>query len=176
MARSNKLARLPRIGDGKISFIPNDADHDGWLLLKPTVRMIGKSQYAKLYAVFGVAYGGTASSTTFGLPPAGDRFLLMAGAARALGATGGVETVTLTAAQMPKHQHSSQKVKIDPTSPQKALLTSVLGISLADITKPPTVSEQAAGTTSEAGGGEPHDNMPPYLAVNVFIFAGMPQG
>jgi microcystin-dependent protein len=177
MAPRNRLARLPRIGDGKISFIPKDKDHDGWLLLGDTVRMLGKVQYAQLFAVLGTTYGGSAASTTFGLPPAGDRFLLMAGQKYPLGSTGGAETVTLTAAQMPKHSHAEQKVKIDPTQPQKALLaTTLLGISTGDITKPPTVSEAAGVATGETGGGEAHENMPPYAAFNVFIYAGMPQG
>lgn len=177
MAPRNRLARLPRIGDGKISFIPADQDHDGWMLLTNAVRMVGKGQYAQLFAVLGTKYGGTEASTTFGLPPAGDRFLLMAGQKYPIGSTGGVETVTLTAGQLPKHSHSAQKVKIETTAPQKALLaTTILGISTGDITKPPTVSEIANSVTGEAGNGEPHDNMPPYAAVNVFIYAGMPKG
>lgn len=176
MAARNRLARLPRIGDGKISFIPSDQDHDGWLLLTDKIRMLGKTQYAQLFGVLGTTYGGSASSTTFGLPPAGDHFLLMAGQKYVLGASGGSETVKLTTSQMPKHSHSEQKVSIASTPVQKALLaTTLLGISTGDITKPPTVSEAASATTGDAGGGEAHDNMPPYLAVSVFIYAGMPQ-
>ena len=171
MARSNRLARLPRIGDGKISFIPNDADHDGWLLLGSNFRMVGKAQYKQLFDIYGTTYGGTSMGTTFGLPPAGDRFLLTSGAKHALGTSGGQESVTLTIAQMPKHKHPGQKVKVESTVSQKALLT---GIGLGDVTKPPTVTDGSADG-GEAGGGEAHDNMPPFLTVNVFIFAGMPQ-
>ncbi|MDP9837616.1 microcystin-dependent protein [Neorhizobium huautlense] len=170
----NRLARLPRIGDGKISFIPGDQDHNGWLLLSETTRMIGKVQYAKLFAVLGTKYGGSAASTTFGLPPGGDRFLLMAGQKYPLAATGGAEKVALTAPQMPKHSHDEVKASVAQTPVQKALLaTTLLGISTGDITKPPTASV-STGATGEAGGGEAHDNMPPYMAVSVFIYAGMP--
>lgn len=170
------VRRVPRIGDLKSSAIPNDADHDGWLLLSAGVRMIGKVQYAELFKVLGYAYGGTDAGTTFGLPPAAGKFLFGADGGHPFGSTGGVETVKLTAAQMPKHKHTAPKVTTEPTPAQPALLTSVLNIALGNITKPPTVTVAGTVDTGEAGGGEAHDNMPPYLAVNVFIFAGMPPG
>lgn len=84
--------------------------------------------------------------------------------------------MTLTTAQMPKHGYPAQKVKIAAKAFQKALFaTTILCISTGDITKPPTVSEMANGATGEAGNGEAHENMPPYAAVNVFIYAGMPR-
>lgn len=171
--RPNRMTRLPRIGDVKLSLIPGDADHDGWLLLSSTVRMVGKVMYPKLFERYQYSYGGTAQSTTFGLPPLGDKFMLVAGTKYALGATGGAEKVTLTADQMPAHTHSESKATVTDTPPQLALLTSVLGIGLANITKPPTTTVSTAQTGS-AGGAVAHDNMPPYLAVNMFIFAGLP--
>jgi microcystin-dependent protein len=171
------VRRTPRLGDGKLSFRPNDADHDGWLLLSSGERrMVGKVQYRTLFEVLGTFYGGTEASTTFGLPDARDVMLLMAGVRFKVGDRGGAETVKLTAAQMPKHKHSVPKVNAEPTANQGALLTSVLGIALGQITKPPTVTVSGTADTTEAGSGEGHENMPPYLAINVFIFAGMPPG
>ena len=172
-SRPSRLTRLPRIGDGKMSFIPNDSDHDGWLLLTPAVRMVGKTMYPKLFAIFGVSYGGTQGGTTFGLPPAGDKFLLMAGTAHALGTTGGTETVTLTTQQIPAHHHTEVKASSAVTPTQQGLLTSVLNIPLQVISKPPTITV-TTGDTSDTGGGAAHENMPPFLSVNVFIFAGLP--
>lgn len=172
--RRRPIKRAPRIGDLKTSAIPNDADHDGWLLLSRTVRMVGKVQFAELFKALGYAYGGTEAGATFGLPPAGGRFLFGADDSHPFASTGGAETVKLTTAQMPKHKHSVSKVDAAPTANQGALLTSVLGIALGQITKPPTVTVAGTADTSEAGTGEAHDNMPPYLAINVFIFAGMP--
>jgi microcystin-dependent protein len=170
--RPNRFARLPRIGDGKISFLPEDDDHDGWLMLHATVRMVGKVQYAKLFAALGTFYGGGPDSSTFGLPPAGDRMPLFAGTEFKLGQTGGAKAVQLTAAQMPRHSHQGQKVGITGTPSQRALVT---GVGLGDVTKPPTVMDGTGGT-GEAGEGQPHENMPPYLVLNLFIFAGRPRG
>lgn len=167
------MTRLPRIGDAKTSLIPNDADHDGWLLCGSTVRMVGKTTYPKLFAALQYTYGGTAQGNTFGLPPLGDKFMLVAGPKYALGATGGVENVKLTVDQIPAHTHNESKATVTDTPPQLALLTSVLGIGLANITKPPTTTVGTAQTGS-AGGSADHTNMPPYLAVNVFIYAGLP--
>lgn len=171
--RPNRLTRLPRIGDAKISFIPNDADHDGWLLLSQSVRLVEKSKYPKLYETLGVLYGGNESGSTFGLPPAAGRFLLATNENFALGKTGGSEKVTLSVDQMPQHSHSEVKASSAQTPTQQGLLTSVLNIALQVISKPPTITV-SDGQTGNAGGGQPHDNMPPYLAVNVFIFAGLP--
>lgn len=173
MARPNRMTRLPRIGDVKLSLIPADVDHDGWLLLASTVRMVGKVMYPKLFERYQYAYGGTAQGATFGLPPLGDKFLLVAGSKYGIGSTGGSETVTLTAGQIPSHTHSEVQASAVATPTQLGLLTSVLGIGLQNITKPPTVTV-STGQTGSAGGGAAHDNMPPYLAVNVFIYAGLP--
>lgn len=173
MARPNRMTRLPRIGDVKLSLIPADVDHDGWLLLASTVRMVGKVMYPKLFERYQYTYGGTAQGTTFGLPPLGDKFLLVAGSKYGIGATGGSETVTLTAGQIPAHTHTEVQASAVATPTQLGLLTSVLGIGLQNITKPPTVTT-STGPTGSTGGGAAHDNMPPYLAVNVFIYAGLP--
>lgn len=169
----NRLTRLPRIGDAKIGLIPNDGDHNGWLLCNSTVRMVGKTMYPRLFTALGYTYGGTEAGSTFGLPPLGDKFMLVAGSARSFASTGGSETVTLTAAQMPAHTHTEVQATAVPTPTQLGLLTSVLGIGLQNITKPPTVTT-STGPTGTTGSGAAHDNMPPFMAVNVFIFAGLP--
>lgn len=174
MARTNRLARLPRVGELSFSCIPNDVDHDGWLKLAATTRNVSRTLYPKLFEKFGVFYGAGDGSTTFGLPAAGDRFLLASGTLHAFGAVGGAERVTLTLPQLPAHAHTEDKPTAAATASQMGLLTSVLGISLQTITKPPTVTV-ASGDTGSAGGGQSHENMPPFLAVDVFVYAGMMQ-
>lgn len=88
-----------------------------------------------------------------------DRFLLAAGATYKAGATGGEATHTLTATEMPNHQH----VLWYPNAG---------GEQSAAIGYPEAGSKNTwyaeASKTGGAGGGTAHNNMPPYLAVYVW--------
>lgn len=86
-----------------------------------------------------------------------DKFLLSAGDSYSAGSTGGEATHKLTIDEMPKHNHD--------------LIHSIL--TAADNQTPIT---NYSGTTTTAhyyvastnGGDQPHNNMPPYLAVYVW--------
>lgn len=113
-----------------------------------------------------------------------DRFLLAAGSSYAAGATGGAATHTLTAAQMPKHRHTLALWNNAGTK-GPAKTTTNYGAGTTDTTAGlgnatwgtwQNASFQAAqggmgdqfGLSREAGNGEAHNNMPPYLAVYVW--------
>lgn len=84
-----------------------------------------------------------------------DTFLLAAGTTYAAGATGGEATHTLTVDEMPSHTHNItfQSGKIGGGSTYRRPLTNA------------SDSEMAVTAT---GGDQPHNNMPPYLAVYVW--------
>lgn len=84
-----------------------------------------------------------------------DTFLLAAGNTYAAGSTGGSATHTLTVNEMPKHTHN-RDVKYNSTAgdTNRVMLSSNTG---GDYTS-------TAGL-GWAGGDQPHNNMPPYLAV-----------
>jgi len=83
------------------------------------------------------------------------QFLVSAGGTGdyALGATGGEEEVTLTEAQMPSHNHGFiyANNRAAGTSPG-----------------PTNVGESTDQWILDAGGDEPHENRPPFLAVNMW--------
>lgn len=87
------------------------------------------------------------------------RFLLGSSSSYANGATGGEETHTLTWDEMPRHSHELTrnigygKYVVDPHS----------GV----INTNASVNWQGQGTTN-AGNSLAHNNMPPYLVVNMF--------
>lgn len=94
-----------------------------------------------------------------------DRFLLGSGAVYASGQTGGEASHTLTASEMPKHQHSigygntGGYVTLNSGNTKGSYLlpwSADKGYSAADL------------VALEAGGGAAHNNMPPYLVVNMW--------
>lgn len=88
-----------------------------------------------------------------------DRFLLASGDTYTSGNTGGEATHTLTTQEMPSHKH----VVGQPTLADD--------ISFANGTNTaPAVGMNCVinGETEATGGGNAHNNMPPYLVVNVW--------
>lgn len=84
------------------------------------------------------------------------------------GDEGGSEKVTLSEGEMPTHTHT-QKIGLTNTEAQ-AMVTAKGGGSASGyaVTYANTTHISATGTnvnTFTRGGGKPHDNMPPYLAV-----------
>ena len=79
-----------------------------------------------------------------------DRFLLGAGSTYSAGSTGGSATVTLTTNEIPSHNHWIPRI-IGDSGRQSS------GWSDAYV--------DGGSTTGNTGGGQAHDNMPPYLVV-----------
>lgn len=120
------------------------------------------------------------------------RMLIGANSSFPLGTTGGEEEVTLTEQEMPAHAHSTGQhyhgatngnfVTVDGNwyssarreyTLRKDAQPSAIYLMTQDDSKntvwEPTRTEYANITMSNTGGGTPHNNMPPYLAVNIWI-------
>lgn len=107
-----------------------------------------------------------------------DRFLLAAGDTYAAGATGGEATHQLTAAEMPDHQHTVRSMVQgysgwdEMTINQHSIIHSRSGTDYYSPTTPAeklNVAYVYGGGTGGAGEGKAHNNMPPYLAVYMYI-------
>lgn len=89
-----------------------------------------------------------------------DTFLLASGDTYTAGNTGGEATHKLTVNEIPSHRHSRR------TQPQ---VFSEQDTTKNEIISPAKESANAVTKYSDyAGGGKAHNNMPPYLVVNVW--------
>lgn len=117
-----------------------------------------KSDYPKLYDVLDAVY--IVSGTQFRVPDMRDRVPVGSGNNYSLDDSGGVDSVVLTTAQMPAHDHSYQQY--------------TFGVDIESVGVPdPTGVGQPTlpQTTGSAGGSEAHENRMPYRAVKWAIVA-----
>ena len=121
-----------------------------------------------------------------------DRFLLSAGSSYTLGATGGAATVTLTANQSGLKAHNHTFSHDHPLPDSRQYVTHTSGAGITEVQVPngthhytPSISSGTSdnwwgvsstsqpsnansGDVSAANASEAHNNMPPYLVVNVW--------
>jgi len=138
----------------------------GWALCNGQILSI--AQNTALFSLLGTTYGGN-GQTTFALPDLRGRVPLHPGqgpglSPRSLGETAGTENVTLSTAQMPQHLHQLPASGNEETTNQ-AVPNAVPAKGGVYSTAPNTTM----APTAAAGGSQPHENMPPYQAVNFII-------
>ncbi|WP_287595524.1 tail fiber protein [Thermomonas sp.] len=138
------------------------------------------SQNTALFSLLGTTYGGNGQST-FQLPNFAGRAGCEQGQGpgltpRSLGETFGVDAVTLIGNQIPQHNHGINAYL--PTDPTKRSGAPVANGGLSQpgttVNKPfnagaPNATFAPNMISPSAGGGLPHQNQQPYLAVNFCI-------
>jgi len=143
----------------------------GWAFCDGQLMSI--SQNPALFSLLGTTYGGNGTSN-FALPNFQGISPIHFGQGtglsdRVLGETGGVETVTLLASQMPTHTHtpncnSGMGDQYGP--PGNFWATDAGGNNEYNATG---TSAMAAGILAPIGGNQPHSNLQPYLVLNFCI-------
>lgn len=131
------------------------------------------AQNTALFSLIGTTYGGDGRST-MGLPNLQGRVPMHPGQGagltpRRLGEAGGSDAVTLVGLQLPRHDHFMRAVpKTTQASPNGGV-----GLGNAPIYATPadqgSIVAMADGAIGAAGGGQPHDNRQPYLALSFII-------
>ncbi len=141
----------------------------GWAFLDGQILPINQNQ--SLYSLLGTTYGGD-GRTSFALPDLRGRTPLHTGNGHNLGAKSGIEAVTLTAVEIAAHKHGLKATQGtgNSNSPANALLAEEVTPDLAY--RNPEAATQTplrSGTLTNAGGGQGHENMQPYITLNFCI-------
>lgn len=146
----------------------------GWALCNGQLLPI--SQNTALFSLLGTTYGGDGKST-FALPNLQGSAPMQAGqgpglSLRNLGEIGGEQSVTLLVTEMPSHSHNANCVSAGggTNSPTNAIWAGG-GRGAPPLYTPSSNNNVAMNplATSAAGGGQPHNNMPPFLGLTFII-------
>jgi microcystin-dependent protein len=181
--------------------VPLGSGMDYWLptapnssFVFPIGQAISRTTYATLFAGMGTTYGVGDGSTTFNLPDKTGRVSAMREAASArltstyfggnstvLGATGGAESTTLTASQIPAHSHPntlsdpshSHGQNLPVAGGGSAYVESISGSATSTLWNPVNTTPAITGITinnaNNTGGGSPHRTVPPTILCNYII-------
>lgn len=144
-----------------------------------------------LFSILGTTYGGNGVQT-FGLPDLRGRSPIHWGQGpglsdMTLGETGGVENVTLISTQMPAHAHAATggtgtitlpcSTKLGDSDSPVGRVPAIspggeeqfIGVADANAQTAPLTVTTPAPVIAPAGGSQPHENRPPFLAVTFII-------
>lgn len=141
----------------------------GWAFCDGQILPINQNQ--SLYSLLGTTYGGD-GRTSFALPDLRGRTPIHVGRSNGggehrLGEKAGEESQTLSVAEMPEHRHGWRANGASGDNPIPA--GNVLGSFNNAYRDQADVVELRAGSLTDAGGGQAHNNVQPTLVLNFCI-------
>jgi microcystin-dependent protein len=138
----------------------------GWAKCDGQLLPINQNQ--ALFSLLGTTFGGD-GRVNFALPDLRDRASIHMGSGHTLGERGGEAAHTISVAELPTHTHTYQGSTDNATIAAPA--TNVLGKCTVDspFAGASNLVALNAGSIAPTGGSQPHNNLQPYLALNVCI-------
>lgn len=152
----------PFLGEVKIFSFPNVPQ--GWAQCNGQFMPINQNQ--ALFSLLGTTYGGN-GQTTFALPDLRGRVPIHRGSGFTLGVGGGQEVHTLTQNEMPAHTHFAQAASNQANTALPA--GNYLAQALNLYHSPDSLTSLNPTVVSNYGGSQPHNNMQPFLVLNICI-------
>ena len=152
---------------GEIRMFAGNFAPAGWMFCDGSLLPISENE--TLFQLIGTTYGGDGQST-FALPDLRGRLPIHMGNGFILAETGGAESITLTANQLPAHSHAFMGTTSNAGATNPAGVV-VAAPSTIDLYRPTTApnTNMAANALAAQGGSQPHDNMQPFLCVSFII-------
>ena len=152
---------------GEIRMFAGNFAPAGWAFCEGQLLPISENE--TLFQLIGTTYGGDGQST-FQLPDLRGRIPTHQGNGFILAEMAGVEEVTLTQQQMPKHNHAfiGAATAANQTSAQGALPANTTTIT-PYLNNPPDPTPFNNAAIAPAGGSQPHTNFQPYLCIDFII-------
>ncbi len=133
------------------------------------------SQNTALFSLLGTTYGGDGKST-FALPNLQGRAPMHPGqgpglSLHDLGESGGSDTVTLLTSELPGHGHAlmASNQPAEDASPAGEALGRSVGAALYQTNTAQNLVAMAPEAVAPSGGGQPHNNLMPYLTLTFCI-------
>ncbi|OGA81067.1 MAG: phage tail protein [Burkholderiales bacterium RIFCSPHIGHO2_01_FULL_63_240] len=159
---------------GEIRLFAGNFAPSGWALCDGSMLSIAENE--TLFNLIGTTYGGDGQST-FALPDLRGRVPIHHGQGpglsnRVIGEAGGVEQVTLTAAQMPAHAHAmraSSAAASGNAGVAGSLLATPASTRLYGTTPGGAGSSMSPAALSASGGSQAHENRAPSLGLSCII-------
>lgn len=149
----------------EIRLFPFNFAPKGWASCDGQLLPIAQNQ--ELFSLLGTNYGGD-GQTNFALPDLRGAVGLHGGGSPTVGTKGGAAQVALTLAQIPSHTHAVT-ASSNPASvadPSNAYWAATSQAAYASTSSQSVLAPQAI---ANMGGGQGHENMGPYLALNYCI-------
>ena len=151
---------------GEIKVIAFNFPPKGWAFCNGQLLPINQNQ--ALFSILGTFYGGN-GTTNFALPNFQGRTALHQSSDYVIGQTGGEAAHTLTANEMPVHNHFARAASA-ASSPGGDPTNAVWAAGGTDLFDPATpTTSMAPYALDNAGSSQPHPNWPPYLVLNFVI-------
>ncbi len=157
---------------GEIRMFGGNFAPAGWAFCNGALMAISEND--TLFNLIGTTYGGDGQQT-FGLPDLQSRVPMHMGQGPGItqnyviGEKAGVESVTLTTSQIPIHTHSFIASTNTSLSTSPTNNVAAAGITTKMYTEDVANQPLNNAVVTPQGGGQPHDNIQPYLCISFII-------
>jgi microcystin-dependent protein len=157
---------ISEIGIFPFDFMPRD-----WAPCNGQLLPIGEN--TALFSLIGSVFGGD-GTTTFALPNLQGSTPIGTGegpgrSPRVLGQKGGSATVALNVAEIPSHSHAMSASAADGSQPGPTGQLPAVTVQMGMYGPPTSLVPMNPHVVGSQGGGQPHNNLQPYLTLNFGI-------